>query len=365
MKRCRSMHERSLIYNRRELESKTETLSQLCGIKEYVLENSTADGVRVAEFYNGSGLTFCVLKSRGLDIADAFYKGIPLFWRSFGGITVPSEAYNRGLDFARCFYGGLMMTCGTTYTGRPCVDGGEGLGLHGRISNQRAKVKAIREEWEGKDYVLEITGEVKEAGIFGPNVKVDRKIRTVLGQPVIGIEDLFVNRGNKPSPHATLYHFTFGYPLVDEGAELVYSASEVWPLEDTVRDPSVVDIKQIAAPSGIHNGWGQDFFYLDVKEDEAGMARMGLVNRRLGLGVKIEYPKHQLPRLGNWLKFGERGAYAIAFEPMSSGVEGRVKDREYGWYEEVEPGGTKRYTLMITVLTSLEEIEQFEKDTAQ
>lgn len=123
------------------------------------------------------------------------------------------------------FFGGLLITCGITYTGRPCIDNGEELGLHGRYSNQRAKVKAIKEAWEGDDYVLMIAGEVKEASVFGPNVKLDRTIKTILGKPVIEINDLFTNCGNKKSPHAILYHFTFGYPVVNKGSKLIYSAA--------------------------------------------------------------------------------------------------------------------------------------------
>jgi hypothetical protein len=348
------------VFNRDKLVPKVETMEQVCGIKEYSFENGTADGVRAADFYNGSGLSFTVLKSRGMDIGDASYNGIPLFWRSFAGLTTPSEAFNSGLDFGRCFYGGLLMTCGVTYTGRPCVDGDEELGLHGRYSNQRAKITGSRTEWEGDDYILEMSGETKEASIFGPNVKVERKIRTRLGEPSLEVEDSFINCGNMPSPHSTLYHWTFGYPLVDEGAELIYSAKEVIRLDDAVRDNAEVDIKKIAAPSSIHNGRAQDFFYIDVNEDSSGMARVGLVNKRLGLGVKLEYPKAQLPRLGNWLKFGEGGAYAIAFEPMNSGVESRITDRERGWYVEVDPGDRRDYRLKLTVLRSLAEIEEFE-----
>ncbi len=97
------MDNKDKILERKNLENKITHMSQICGIREYTLENDPAEGVKVAEFYNGSGLTFTVLKSRGLDIADTFYKGIPLFWKSFGGITQPSEAYNRGFDFGRCF----------------------------------------------------------------------------------------------------------------------------------------------------------------------------------------------------------------------------------------------------------------------
>jgi galactose mutarotase-like enzyme len=348
-------------YSKQELQEKMIDIGQLCGIKEYILDNGPAEGVKVAEFYNGSGLTFSVLKNRGLDIADTFFKGIPLHFKTFGGITAPSQGYNQGSDFLRCFFGGLLATCGITYNGRPSRDGDKELGLHGRISNLRATVQSVRAAWEGESYVLEISGEVREAALFGPNVSLHRTIRTKLGEPSIEISDVVTNHHNEATPHSMLYHFTFGYPLIDEGARLVYSAKAIQGLADNVRDEQTTDFKAVLAPSLIHNGSGQDFLYIDVNEDAKGLASAGIVNRKLGLGVKLEYPKAQLPRLGNWQHYA-RGEYVTAFEPMNSGVEGREKDREYGWIEELAPGQSKHYNVKITVLSTGEELDQFEAD---
>jgi hypothetical protein len=337
-------------------------MNQLCGIKEYTFDNGPSEGVKVAEFYNGSGLTFSVLKNRGLDIADTFYKGIALHYRSFGGITAPSESYARGSEFLRAFYGGLLVTCGTTYTGRPNVDQGEALGLHGRHSNLRATVHRVETGWTEDTYEMVIAGEVREASLFGPNVSLRRRIRTTYNAPAIEITDVFTNHHNQSTPHAILYHFTFGYPLIDEGATLVYQAASVTPLSDNVRDHRIEDFKQIPAPMSLHDGASQDYLYLDLKADPQGMVQMGIINRRLGLGIKLEYPKAQLPRVGNWLHYGH-GEYVMAFEPMNSGVEGRAKDRERGWLEEIPPGGSKTYHLRFTVLTSHDELDQFEAET--
>ncbi|TLS52792.1 DUF4432 family protein [Paenibacillus antri] len=352
----------SNLFNEHGLRDKIIDMRQLCGIKEYTLENGPSEGVKVAEFYNGSGLTFSVLKNRGLDIADTFFKGIPLHFRSFGGITAPSESYSRGSEFLRSFYGGLLVTCGVTYTGRPNVDAGEELSLHGRFSNLRATVNRVcGGEWKAGRYELEIEGEVRETALFGPNVSLRRLIRTSLGSPTIELKDIFTNHHNVVTPHAMLYHFTFGYPLVDEGAKLIYRATTVSGLSDNVRNHHAEDMRRIPAPLEIHDGASQDFLYIDVKENEDGLAQVGIVNRKLGLGVKLEYPKAALPRLGNWLHFGH-GEYVTAFEPMNGGVEGRSKDRELGWLEEIAPGETKEYTLRFTVLTTPEELDYFESD---
>jgi len=201
-------------YDERELRSRAIEMSQLCGIKEYTLDNGPGAGVRMAEVYTGSGLTFAVAKDRGFDLAETYYKGMALHFRTFGGMTSPSESYARGSEFLRSFYGGLMMTCGTTYTGRPCVDQGEELGLHGRHSNQKARVRRVDERWLDGRYVLELEGEVREAALFGPNVSLRRTIRSSYLSDTIEIADVFTNHHNVAVPHGMLYHFTFGYPLV-------------------------------------------------------------------------------------------------------------------------------------------------------
>jgi hypothetical protein len=349
--------------NQHNVWDKVIDMNQLCGIKEYTLENGASEGVKVAEIYNGSGLSFSVLKNRGLDIADTYFKGLPLHFRTYGGITSPSESYARGSESLRSFYGGLLVTCGVTYTGRPNVDNGEELGLHGRYSNLKANVNRVGAQWQDGTYMLEIAGEAREAALFGPNVSLRRSIRTAFNSTKFEITDVFTNHHNIPAPHAMLYHFTFGYPLVDEGAKLVYKANGVTGLDDNVRDYAKEDFKQIPAPMAAHDGAKQDFLYIDVFENKDGLAQVGIVNRKLGLGVKLEYPKALLPRLGNWLHFGH-GEYVTAFEPMNSGVEGRAKDRELGWIEEIAPGETKTYTLAFTVLTSHEELDQFEAEAA-
>ncbi|MHC2995629.1 MAG: DUF4432 family protein [Candidatus Atribacteria bacterium] len=73
-------------------------------------------------------------------------------FRSVVGESLPSFFEARGTGWLRNFGGGLLVTCGLTYLGSPGNDKGEGLGLHGRISNLPAEeiglltsIKAIEE----------------------------------------------------------------------------------------------------------------------------------------------------------------------------------------------------------------------------
>ena len=58
-----------------EILSYVGNLSQLIDARECVLSSGKAEGVRAIDVKTGSGLNFCVLPSRGLDIAWADFQG--------------------------------------------------------------------------------------------------------------------------------------------------------------------------------------------------------------------------------------------------------------------------------------------------
>src|SRR5215813_6616564 len=114
---------------------------QLGGIETSVLDNGPGRGVRIAWVNTGGGLRYKVVIDRGLDIADAEFLGQSLTWHSLTGITAPSFAYHRGLDWLRSFYGGLVVSCGPINVGAPFNENGEDFGLHGTHSNTPANVE--------------------------------------------------------------------------------------------------------------------------------------------------------------------------------------------------------------------------------
>ena len=95
---------------------------QLGGIETSVLDNGPGRGVRVAWVNTGAGLRYKVLIDRGLDILDAEYLGQSLTWHSLTGPVAPSHAYNRGVEWLRGFYGGLLVGCGPLNTGAPFTE---------------------------------------------------------------------------------------------------------------------------------------------------------------------------------------------------------------------------------------------------
>jgi hypothetical protein len=125
-------------FNKRELLKYVGDTSQLFGIKSYSLIGGKADGVRALDINNGTGLNLTVLPDRALDIVYLSYKGVNFSYISNTGIVAPTYFNDAGSGFHRSFTGGFLTTCGLTNVGAECNDGGEELGIHGRIANTPA-----------------------------------------------------------------------------------------------------------------------------------------------------------------------------------------------------------------------------------
>jgi hypothetical protein len=338
--------------------------SQLGGIETATLDNGPGRGVRVAWVNTGGGLRYKVVIDRGLDIADAEFLGQSLTWHSLVGITAPSFAYHQGLDWLRSFAGGLLASCGPTYMGAPCTDGDEELGLHGPHSNTAATVESIvNPDLRAGRYEMAITGLVRTAKVFNPNVELRRTIRSPLGESVIEIHDHFVNCGNEPVPHAWLLHINFGYPLLEPKVSTYCYKGKVTPRADSVEWYSRKDFRRAPAPQKAHCGVGEDCTYIEPTPDRKGIATVGVVNEKRRFGVKIEYSTKQFPRMVNWQHWGPGGSYVGALEPMNGSVEGRPTDRRRGWLDTLKPGETRNYACRITATNDEKDLKALLKLT--
>ncbi|MGC8833053.1 MAG: DUF4432 family protein, partial [Armatimonadota bacterium] len=83
-------------------------VSQVAGVRRFVLREGREEGVEAAEFATGTGFRFTVLVGRGLDISGADYRGMPLAWRSPTGDTHAAYYEPEGLAWLRSFFGGLV-----------------------------------------------------------------------------------------------------------------------------------------------------------------------------------------------------------------------------------------------------------------
>ncbi len=337
--------------------------AQVGGIETSVLDNGLGRGTRIAWVNTGAGLRYKVAIDRGLDIVDAEFLGQSLTWHSLTGITAPTPAYNRGLHWLRGFFGGLLASCGPLNTGAPFEEDGDEFGLHGTHSNSRAHVEFITnpDPIRGR-YEMNITGTIRTARVFGPNVELRRTLSSTLGEPAIRIYDQFINRGNEPVPFAWLLHINFGFPLLEPGVSTYCYRGKLSPRggsDDWFFKRK--DFRAAPRPQASHCGRGEVFTYIDPKADAQGNVLAGVVNKKRGFGVKIEFNKKDYPRLGNWQHWGPNGSYTGAREPMTGGGEGREKDKAYGWYRELKPGQVKELNCTITATTEKKELDRLLK----
>lgn len=334
---------------------------QLGGIETAVLDNGHGRGVRIAWVNTGSGLRYKVVIDRGLDIADAFYNQHSLCWLSHTGITFPRPDCDHNFEWLSTFGGGLLTTCGLSHIGGPENDEYGQRGLHGRVSNLPALLESvIQPDLAAGNLDMSITAVMKESRVFGPNLELRRTISSTLGSHQIRIRDTVTNYGDTSSPHMMLYHCNFGWPLVDEGTQIVWKGScksRGSKMDNEIFDEKV-NYKICQKPLDAHRGGGEACSFIDVDADAKGICKIGLYNSRLGFAVAMEYSKKQLPWLTNWQRWGY-GEYVTGLEPGTNPPIGQRKAREQNQLIHLEPGESRSYELRISVLTQQRQINDF------
>ncbi len=327
---------------------------QIGGIETSVLDNGPGRGTRIAWINTGTGLRYKVVLDRAMDIADAFFNQHSLAWISHVGVTAPDPYSNKGLEWLRSFGGGLLTTCGLSHVGDPETDTYGERNLHGRISNIPAEILEIVQPdiLTGKNE-MRISGIMKETSVFGPNLELKRTISSILGSSEIKIHDEVKNVGNQPVPHMLLYHINFGWPLVDEGTEIIYEGE--WESRGNQFDNAIFyegnDFKKCQGILIEHNGAGGGCVFIDPVADEKGICTYGLNNSRLNLKFLINTKKGQLPVVANWQHWGKR-EYVTALEPCTNPPVGQKKAREQGKLIFLEPGEQRSYDIVMKVFGS-------------
>ena len=333
------------------LTDKISNHHQIGGIETSVLDNGSGRGTRIAWVNTGTGLRFKVVPDRALDIADAFYNQYSLAWLSHGGITPPDSYANKGLEWLRSFGGGLMTTCGLSHIGGPESDSYGERNLHGRISNLRSEVlEIIQPNLMSGGLEMRITGITRETSVFGPSLELKRTISCTLGKPWIKIHDEVRNCGNQPAPHMILYHINFGWPLVDDGTEILGEGE--WKSRGNPLDNLIFrkgnDFKKCLPPIDDHLGGGEACAFIDPLADEKGICTCGLNNKKLNLKFTFRFRKDQLPYLTNWQHWG-KGEYVTALEPGTNPPIGQKSAREQGKLIHLQPGEVRNYDIEMEV----------------
>jgi len=329
-------------FGKQEILRRVGDIEQLAQITSVELKEGDGNGVRALDVRNGSGLHFMVLADRGLDISMADINGIPVTIRTHPGEMKPNFHEDHPLAFIKSWAGGLVTTCGLCNVGGPGQEGIENLVQHGNYTHISAKNVQYEGTWQGDEYMLQIRGRVREVAPFYPNLELRRKITTWLGINRIKIEDEIENIGFRTSPLMLLYHCNFGFPLVDEGSEVLLDPKETVVKEGT---PSK-DADQWNKVSAPVRDYEERVYYHDLKPDSSGICTAGIVNKNSVSGkkleVKLSFKKEELPIFTHWKMMGE-AEYVIGLEPGNCHPEGRQKEKEiFKTLQYLKPGEIKK-----------------------
>lgn len=355
-----------------ELMRRVGNLAQVGGVELVTHDEGHARGVRSIVFRTGSGLSFSVVPDRGLDVGAADFQGVGLCWLPPKGLAGPWH-YEGDLDpyaWLRVGLGGLFNTAGLVSIGVPQdVDTSSfgftqrlaaRYGTHDRIAVTPASRFSFDEHWEGDRCFLRAEGVVRQDIAYGENLSLRRRYETELGSSSVRLVDVVTNDGWFETPHQLLYHFNLGYPLVDEGAELLVAvAEEPRSLGYSVGEdaPEADGWRTVTAPQP---GFTFEGYVLSLKPGPDGKVSVALVNRSLrgGLGFYLRYDREQLPAYLAWRMMRE-GLYAIGLEPATNPFGNPRELVEQGYPIMLAPGEQRTYELELGVLAGAEEIGAF------
>ena len=348
-------------YSRADLLRRLGRLDQVAGVRLVTLADGVERGVRALEFRTGSGFSFDVIVDRAFDIGRCELAGRALAWVSHAGFAGPWFYEPEGLGFLRTFGGGLLTTCGLDHTLFTAEDTAEqyhyppkpaeSYGLHGRISNRPARLVGYGERWHADECVLWAEGEVLQTAVFGEQLLLRRRIEARVGESRLQVWDEVENIGWDATPHMYLYHVNIGFPVVDEGSELLVPATSV----EARGSHPIEGYRRLAAPMP---GFVEQVFEHELATEADGRVPVGVVNRDLQLGVYELFRRDQLPHHFVWRMLGE-GTYVTGIEPSTNRTAGRVDARARGELIELGPGETRRYELELGALDGEEPINRF------
>ena len=323
-------------------------IDQIAGIRQSKLLRGRAEGIEIAEFYNASGLRFSLVPDRAMDIFDLSFKGINISFQTKNGLTAPQAFNAMDGEFAEQWPGGAMVTCGLDNVGLHTVLDGI-YPTHGRVAHTPAKSFGVQTFWNGENYVLQATGETHQTKMYSRHLSIRRTVETGLYDKTIRIHDVITNYEAEDEPFMLLYHFNFGYPLLQADTMVKVSSAETRQLSEMV-----TGYEKMIPPK---DGGRAELYFHKMQGNRA----VGVVyNLRLGLGVYISFETANLPNLIEW-KMMKSHDYVLALEPCNTHGVNREEAMKENKIAMISGYTTLENSLELGILDGLNEINEFLK----
>lgn len=184
---------------------------------------------------------------------------------------------------------------------------------------------------------------MRESRLEEHNLLLTRKISTSLYSNVIEIEDSLENQGHVPFEFMLLYHINFGYPFIDETAQVIIESNGKIQGRTAYAAGRTEYYERIEP---VEDGVEEEVFFHEVLPDAEGFSHAKIVNPPLHMGAEVLYSYDTLPILAQW-KFSAPGEYVLGIEPGNSHIEGRNAGQEHSMLKEIQPGETIHFTVRI------------------
>jgi hypothetical protein len=361
-------------YSRSELLRRLGSLAQVAGIELMTFGEGHARGVRALDIRTGSGFRFSVIPDRGMDVGPAEFQGTGLCWLPPKGLAGPwfYEGDQDDVAWLRVGLGGLFNTAGLVSIGTPQTISTEQFGFtqrmaarygtHDRIAFTPASRFNFGDQWQGDRCSLWAEGEVHQDIAYGENLTLTRRFETEIGASSFKLMDRVSNDGYFSTPHQLLYHFNIGFPIVDDGSEVLAAVTEEpasmeYSTTGTTRSPGwrVGTAPQV--------GFTFEGYNVAMRPGPDGTVAVAIVNRRLrselgGLGVFLSYNQQQLPDYIAWRMMRE-GLYAMGMEPATNPFGSVPELIGRGYRIMLEPGESRTYELEFGILIGKSAIDAF------
>lgn len=332
----------------KSLLKKLGNISQIAGIRRCRLTSGISQDTEIAEIYNAAGLRATVVLDKCMDLYDFSYKSINISFLSKNSLVSNKFFTPLGSEFFTNWSAGMLCTCGLANAGDSCEDD-DAHPIHGRINATPANNISICSYWEDNDYKLFISGDISETRLYGRNLTLHREISTSLYSKEIKIRDTVTNTSAFTEGVMLLYHFNFGYPLLDGGARFVSSSTDL-----SIRTGRDTNNKVMGMPE---DDCLQNVF---VHKPKTKRVYAGIINPALELGACLSFDSEALPVMLQWKNLRSHD-YVAAIEPCNCMGLGRVQEQKNGTLPKIPPYSSISFEVTLRVLDGHREIDNFEK----
>lgn len=336
---------------RKELLKLCGNMEQLAGVRRIEYQDGRASGLRCALVENGV-LEFPLMLDKCLDPAWLRYRGMNMSFLSKPGLQGRNAYDTAGGEAIYSIMGGAMFTCGLGNVHGHRRIGGTDYPTHGRIRTTPAEKVSMDAFWDGGEYRIRVTGEMREARLFGENMVLRRTVETAYGSPWIRFVDTIENQGAEPQPLLLLYHCNAGYPFLSPGARILVPELSCEP-RDSEAERGMQDRGCMEEPE---DGCPEQVFQYTLAADSEGNTFGAIVNDALELALCIRWNVRRLPFMTQW-KSRASCDYAMALEPANCGFGGRA-----GETQKLEAFGTYVNELQFCVVEGKEAIQKLEEE---